>query len=384
MTHDLRRVAIACAAIAAFTNLYAPQAVLPFLAQEFEVSAARVSMTMTATTLAVALVAPFSGAVADMLGRKRVIAAAMLALTVPTVLIAFSPTLDAMIALRFAQGLLLPPIFATLVTYIGEEWPPAEATTMTGIYIAAGSFGGFLGRFVTGLLTEWVGWRGAFAAEGALTLMLAAAVMLLLPRERKFVRAPHVGAALLQMLRHLRNPQLAATFAIGFGVLFNFVAAFTYINFHLAAPPFGLSPALLGTVFVVYLLGTVLAPFTGRAVARFGRKRFVLALLGLWIAGMALTLAPALAAVVLGLALCVVAGFYVQACSTSYVAITAREGASTAVGLYVTAFYVGGSVGAVAPGLAWTLGGWPAVAAVIAAMLLAMAAIVALVWPRTA
>lgn len=384
MTHDLRRVAIACAAIAAFTNLYAPQAVLPFLAQEFEVSAARVSMTMTATTLAVALVAPFSGAVADMLGRKRVIAAAMLALTVPTVLIAFSPTLDAMIALRFAQGLLLPPIFATLVTYIGEEWPPAEATTMTGIYIAAGSFGGFLGRFVTGLLTEWVGWRGAFAAEGALTLMLAAAVMLLLPRERKFVRAPHVGAALSQMLRHLRNPQLAATFAIGFGVLFNFVAAFTYINFHLAAPPFGLSPALLGAIFVVYLLGTVLAPFTGRAVARFGRKRFVLALLGLWIAGMALTLAPALAAVVLGLALCVVAGFYVQACSTSYVAITAREGASTAVGLYVTAFYVGGSVGAVAPGLAWTLGGWPAVAAVIAAMLLAMAAIVALVWPRTA
>lgn len=384
MTHDLRRVAIACAAIAAFTNLYAPQAVLPFLAQEFEVSAARVSMTMTATTLAVALVAPFSGAVADMLGRKRVIAAAMLALTVPTVLIAFSPTLDAMIALRFAQGLLLPPIFATLVTYIGEEWPPAEATTMTGIYIAAGSFGGFLGRFVTGLLTEWVGWRGAFAVEGALTLMLAAAVMLLLPRERKFVRAPHVGAALSQMLRHLRNPQLAATFAIGFGVLFNFVAAFTYINFHLAAPPFGLSPALLGAIFVVYLLGTVLAPFTGRAVARFGRKRFVLALLGLWIAGMALTLALALAAVVLGLALCVVAGFYVQACSTSYVAITAREGASTAVGLYVTAFYVGGSVGAVAPGLAWTLGGWPAVAAVIAAMLLAMAAIVALVWPRTA
>jgi predicted MFS family arabinose efflux permease len=384
MTYDLRRIAIACAAISAFTNLWAPQAVLPFLSDEFGVSAARISVTMTACTLAVAVVAPFSGAVADVLGRKRVIAAAMLALTAPTLLIAFAPDLDSMIALRFLQGLLLPPIFATLVTYIGEEWPPDEATTMTGIYISAGSFGGFLGRFVTGVLTEWVGWRGAFVVEALLTLILAACVILLLPREKKFVRASNIGAALRQMLRHLGNPQLAATFGIGFGVLFNFVAAFTYINFHLAAPPFSLSPAFLGAIFVVYLVGTGLAPFTGQLVAHFGRKPFVLTMLGLWIGGMALTLLPSLAAIVLGLTLCVVGGFYCQACSTSYVAITAREGASTAVGLYVTSFYVGGSVGAVVPGLAWTLGGWPAVAVVIACMLAAMAAIVAFVWPRTA
>ena len=49
---------------------------------------------MTATTLAIALVAPFIGAVADVLGRKRVIVAAMLALTVPTVGVAFAPNLD--------------------------------------------------------------------------------------------------------------------------------------------------------------------------------------------------------------------------------------------------------------------------------------------------
>jgi MFS transporter, YNFM family, putative membrane transport protein len=384
MSLDLRRAAIAFAAVTAFTNLYAPQTILPLLGQEFSASPTEVGLAMTACTFAVALVAPFAGALADVLGRKRVIAAAMLVLSVPTALIAFAPDLNTLVALRFVQGLLLPPIFAVLVTYIGEEWPPSEATRMTGIYISAGSFGGFFGRFITGVMADYVGWRAAFLAEGALTLALAVGFILMLPRERQFVRATDMGAALRQMLRHLRDPQLVATFAIGFGVLFNFIAAFTYINFYLAAPPFELSPTFLGSIFAIYLLGTMLAPFTGRAVAMFGRKPFVLAMLAVWLAGMALTLSAWLPTIILGLALCVVCGFYCQACSTSYVAITAKQGASTAVGLYVTSFYVGGSVGGVLPGFAWALGHWPAVVAVVAAMLAIMAVIVMLVWPKDA
>ena len=59
------------------------------------------------------------------------------------------------------------------------------------------------------------------------------------------------------MLRHLRNPRLLATYAVGFGTLFNFIALFTYVNFLLAAPPFNLSPTLLGAIFVTYLAGAV-------------------------------------------------------------------------------------------------------------------------------
>ena len=57
------------------------------------------------------------------------------------------------------------------------------------------------------------------------------------------------------MLGHLRNPRLLAIYAVGFGTLFNFVALFTYVSFVLAAPPFNLSPTLLGAIFVTYLRG---------------------------------------------------------------------------------------------------------------------------------
>ena len=61
------------------------------------------------------------------------------------------------------------------------------------------------------------------------------------------------GEGHFSMLRHLRDQRLLATFTVGFGIMFNFIAAFTFIGFVLAAEPFSLSPAAIGLVFIVYL-----------------------------------------------------------------------------------------------------------------------------------
>lgn len=380
MFSDRRRYAVALAGMSAFFNLYAPQAVLPLLSWEFGVTAADTSLIMTASTLSVALTASFTGAVADVLGRKRVISAAVIALIAPTAMVGFSESLDAIILWRFVQGLFLPPVFAVTVAYIGDEWPAVEATGVTGLYVSASATGGFLGRFLTGLLADSIGWRGAFHVEAALTAFCAIVIILLLPHEKKFVRATNLLSSIRQMFRHLRNPRLLAIYAVGFGVLFNFIATFTFVNFRLAGPPFHLSATFLGSIFVVYLFGTLAAPLTGRAVQRFGRRYFVLMTIATWIGGILLTLASSLPLILAGLAIAAACGMICQASSTSYVTATAREGMSSAVGLYVTCFYVGGSVGAFLPGLAWTFGGWPGTVAMVTTMLLMMGAIVAIAW----
>lgn len=382
MTLDSRRLAVALAGGGAFLNLYSPQAILPLLSTEFGASAADISTIMTVSTLAVALTAPFTGAVADVLGRKRLIGAAMLALVVPTVMIAFSPNLEAIVFWRFLQGLLLPPIFAVMVAYIGGEWPADEAVGITGLYVSGSALGGFLGRFLTAVLVDPIGWRGAFLFDAALTALCAIGVILLLPRERNFVRATNLGVSLRQMVGHLANPQLLATFAVGFGVLFSFMAIFTFVNFLLAAPPFNLSPAALGAIFIVYLIGTITVPTTGRWVARFGRRHFVIGVLATWVTGVALTLAPSLIVIIAGLAIAAVCGLFVQASSQSFIATSAKTGTSSAIGLYVTAFYVGGSVGTLLAGLAWEARGWIGVVSLVAAMLAFMALTVALAWQR--
>ena len=267
MLLEPRRVAVAFCAIGAFLHLYAPQAVLPLMAQEYGVGAADASLIITAGTLAVAATAPFTGALSDVLGRKRVIVAAMALLLIPATMTALAPSLTQLIFWRFVHGLLLPPIFAVTIAYIGDEWPPAEANGVIGIYAAASAVGGFFGRFVPGMLADYFGWRGGFLALACGSVICLAVVRCCCRRERKFVRATNLGTSLRQMLAHLRNPRLLATYAVGFGVLFNFIATFTYLSFHLAAPPFNRSPAFLGSVFVVYLFGSVAALWLGRAIA---------------------------------------------------------------------------------------------------------------------
>jgi YNFM family putative membrane transporter len=382
MQLDGRRIAVGLAGFATFVNLYMPQALLPALAHDFGVGAAEISSVITASTLAIALSAPFTGALADVLGRKRVITAAIVALVVPTLMVAFAPNVAALIVFRFMQGLLLPPIFVVIVAYIGEEWPPAEVPGITGLYVAGSSLGGFAGRFVTGIVADLAGWHGAFLAVAAMTVVSALAVVWLLPPERRFVRSEGLVRALRQMLRHLGNGRLLATFAIGFGVLFNFIATFTYVSFHLAAPPYGFTPSWLGAIFLTYLIGTPITPWAGWAIRRVGRRAVMLVTLAIWVVGALLLLAPQLPAIILGLTLCAGCGMLSQAISTGTVTTTAKEGRSSAVGLYVTSFYVGGSAGGALPSLAWGAAGWPACVAMVVGMLAIMAVVVATAWPR--
>jgi len=377
MMLDRRRIAVILCGLASFLDLWATQSLLPMLAEQLHATAVAVSFTVSMPPLAIALVAPWTGVVADVVGRKRAIVAAMFAMVVPTIMVGYSTTLDAIVFWRFCQGLFVPPIFAGTVAYIADEFPPREATGATGLYTAAGVFGGFLSRFLTALLAEHLGWRGAFLGLALLTGAFALGVLVLMPRDRGFTSATSLLGSAGQMLRHLGDRRLVATYSVGFCVLFTNVTIFTFIAFHLAAPPFALSTAALGLLFATYLAGVITTPLAGRGVALLGRQRLVLIALAGWAAAMLVTLIPSLTAIVVGLALAASFGFMCQACSTSYVALTARQARSSAVGLYVTAYYLGGSVGGVAAGLAWVVAGWPGC---VGLALVVVAIVATLVW----
>src|SRR5262249_57465430 len=128
-----------------------------------------------------------------------------------------------------------------------------------------------------------------------------------------------IGESTRQMVRHLKDPQLLATYGIGFGVLFNFIAAFTYVSFHLAEAPYHLSSTLLGAIFVTYLAGTVISPMTGWMMARLGRRRFILVVIAAWMGGAVLMLAPPVPAIIAGLTFCAACGMLCQTIATGYV-----------------------------------------------------------------
>ncbi|OYV35601.1 MAG: hypothetical protein B7Z81_08510 [Acidocella sp. 20-61-6] len=352
-------LAVCAAGFVTFVNMWCTQAILPVLAASFHVAEARTGLTVTAPLVATAMMAPLIGMISDRFGRKRFIAGAAFLLVIPTFLAAITQSFEFFVLCRFVQGLMLPFIFTITIAYIGEETSGPATVRLAGIYTSGAIFGGFSGRMITGVVTAGFGWRPAFFVIGALTLAVALVLALAMPRERNFRPLYGIGRALHSFPLHLTNKRLLATFATGFGVLFSLVTVFTFINFRLAAAPYHLGPAALGGIFVVYLGGVVMSPLAARLANRFGRVK-VMAATGPAIAlGLLLTLAAALWSIELGLLVVSSAIFVEQAIATGFIGIVAPEAKSTAVGLYVTFYYIGGSAGGIVPGGLWHGFGWP-------------------------
>jgi YNFM family putative membrane transporter len=379
-------IAIMLAGVAAFLNLYATQPLLPMFAHVFAASKAAVGMTVSAATIGVALSAPFCGLIAERAGRKRVIVMSTLLLAIPTLLASTATSLTMLIFWRFLQGLVMPGIFGVAIAYIAEEWPPGNVARTMSLYVSATVLGGFLGRVIIGYAaTHHIApsiapsWRTGFIVIGACDLLFGLAIARWLPRDRKVVIAttqPSGG-----VLRHLRNPKLLATYAVGFNVLFSLVAIFTYITFHLAAPPYLLTPAQLSSLFVVYLAGLIVTPLAGIGIGHFGsRPVLVVAVLGSMI-GVSMTLFHSLPLIMAGLVLCSSGVFVCQSASTSYIQMASLPGGrASAAGLYVACYYTGGSVSGVLPGYFWRFGGWTACVVLVLVVQLVTIGVAAIGW----
>ncbi len=365
-----------------FVNMWCTQSLLPVLAASFHVAEAQTGLTVTAPLIGTALMAPIIGAISDRFGRKRLITGAAFLLFIPTLGAALATTLNEFVLCRFVQGLTLPFIFTITIAYIGEETAGPATARMAGIYTSGAIFGGFSGRLISGVLTQAASWQTALLTIAGLSLFIAILITLALPREQKFRPQYGIRRALASFPRHLSNKKLLATYATGFGVLFSLVAVFTFINFRLAGAPYHLGPAALGEIFVVYLSGVVISPIAGRLAARYGLRPIMAAATAGIIIGLACTLAAPLPFILLGLTFISSGIFVQQTLATGFVSSAAREAKSTAVGLYVTFYYIGGSFGGILPGGAWHSFGWPGCVAIVVTMQAILFTITMQNWPK--
>jgi MFS family permease len=353
-------VAVGLCGVFAFIDLYATQPLLPMFVRLFGATKAAAAMTVSACTLGVAFSAPVVGALAQRLSRKRVVVASIVGLSVPTLLAATASGLHALVFWRLLQGLVLPGIFATTIAYITEEWAPEQVPLVMSIYISGTVLGGFLGRVIAGMAAEYSGWRAAFVVLGAVTLAGSAVVAKWLPRERMLAsRHGHMAEIGPGRYRALAGRKMLAAYAVGFSVLFSLVAIFTYVTFHLSAPPFSLGTTALSWLFAVYLVGLVVTPAAGIVLSKTGMRRGIVMATALSMGGVLLTLAPQLWAVMIGLTLCSSGVFVAQSAATSYLRVAAPAHLRTlAAGLYLSAYYFGGTVGGVVPSWMWERDGW--------------------------
>ncbi|WP_205082957.1 MFS transporter, partial [Paracraurococcus ruber] len=372
-----RGVLIALTAFLTLVDLFAAQAVLPSLAAHYDVSAGAMGTAVNAGTLGMAIACLGVALLGRRIDRRRAIVASLLLLSVPTALLATAPGLASFAALRVAQGLCMAAAFTLTLAHLGERCSAAEAAGAFAAYVTGNVASNLVGRLVAAGLAEHLGLARNFYAFALLNLAGAVLVRATLGRDAAAAvpaTSPVPGTAMpAAWRRHLRNPRLRAGFGLGFCILFAFIGCFTYVNFALVAPPFGLGRMQLGLVYLVFLPAMLTTPLAGRAVARLGGPAALTG--GLGVAGLGLPplLLPWLPAVLAGLVLVAAGSFLAQAVATGQVNRAAETDHGAASGLYLASYFAGGLAGSAALGWAFMAWGWPGCVAGIALALAAAA-----------
>jgi YNFM family putative membrane transporter len=140
-----------------------------------------------------------------------------------------------------------------------------------------------------------------------------------------------------------------------------FVAMYNYVTFELEAPPYQLSQAAVGWIFLTYLFGSVSSTYLGRLADRLGRRRALWIGLIVQASGAAVTLGVPLVSKVIGIAVFTVGFFGAHAVASGWVARRATTHRAQASSLYLLLYYIGASAAGPVGGFAWAVYGWPGV-----------------------
>ncbi|MCH0539394.1 MFS transporter [Streptomyces sp. MUM 203J] len=356
-----RRMSLAlfAAGLATFALLYSTQALLPDVSAGFAVSASAASWTVSAATGALALcVLPLS-ALSERFGRRALMTGSLVVAVAVGLLVPFAPSLEWLVALRAVQGAALAGVPASAMAYLAEEVRPKALVAAIGLFVAGNSIGGMSGRIVTGWAAQLWGWRAGLAAVGLMAVVCVAAYRLLLPKARNFTPGSLDPRAAARTVRtHLSDPLLLRLYGIGALFMTVFGAVYTVIGYRLVEAPFSLPQGVVGSVFLVYLVGTVSSAAAGKLVGRMGRRGALYLAVTTTAAGLLLSLSASLAAVLAGLVL-ITAGFFAgHAVASSAVSRTAKTGRAQASALYQSAYYLGSSAGGTLGAVAFHAGGW--------------------------
>ncbi|WP_078593064.1 MFS transporter [Evansella clarkii] len=346
-----------------FMILYSVQTLFPLFSEEFDVTPAASSLSLSVTTGFLAITMLFASLMSDSFGRKRIMSISLTFSALLCILAAFSPNFSTLLAIRVLQGIVLAGFPAIAMTYVSEEFHPKHLGIAMGIYVSGTTVGGLAGRMATGIITSYFSWQTALLAIGAVSLLLSLWFWRSLPAPKN--SAPNkkdnssVRTPLIKSFAHnLRNPRLLCLYGISFLLMGGFVTIYNYLGYRLMAPPYFLSQAVIGSLFIVYLVGTFSSTFMGKMSDSFGKPKTLPLSILLMLSGVLLTLNDSLLLIITGIAVLTFGFFGSHSIASNWVGELASDYRAQAASLYLLAYYLGSSIVGTSGGIVWKHLNW--------------------------
>ncbi|MEH7124242.1 MFS transporter [Bacillus sp. JJ1503] len=347
------------AGFSTFSILYCVQPLMPEFTKEFNINPTTASLSLSITTMALAISMLIIGSLSEVWGRKPIMVISMLAASVVCILTAFSPNFHFLLGFRTIEGILLAGLPSIAMAYLGEEIEPKSLGAAMGLYICGNAIGGVFGRVFTGTLSDYFGWQIAIGGIGFLSLAATLIFWNSLPPSRNFkARQLEIGKLGKSLIDHLKDPALVCLFVMGFLLLGSNVALFNYITYIFLEKPYSLSQTFVSWLFLIMIIGMFSSVWTGKLVERHGKQKILFISLFIALIGVLLTLNFHLYIKIIGLGLFTYGFFGSHAIASSWVGQRAIQSKAQASSLYLFLYYAGSSVGGTLGGLFWSKLGW--------------------------
>ncbi|MGZ3409915.1 MAG: MFS transporter [Xanthobacteraceae bacterium] len=180
--------------------------IIPQIAADLNEPIASVALLATAFALPYALMQPVLGALADMLGKTRMMFACLVIVTFSTFAGAFAPGLLTLMASRVVSGIVAGGTFPIALALIAQVVTVEKRQVAVSRVLAGAMLGNLMGSAAAGIVADIFSWRGVFVVNGfcALAALVAAFIGFggpgRKPPERVNLRS--IPATYLAMFRH--------------------------------------------------------------------------------------------------------------------------------------------------------------------------------------
>lgn len=362
-----RHIILLMSAMAGLTvaNLYYVQPLLEMIRTDLGTSDSQANMIAVITQVGYALGLLFIVPMGDLFSRRRIIVVCMVIAALMTLTIGLTTSIHTIWAASLAMGAcsIVPQLF---IPAAGQFSRPEHKSRNMGFVLSGLLIGILAARVVSGMVGEWFGWRTMYYIAGAVMIVCLALTLWTMPEMQRNFKGSYAGLMRSVGRIFLDHPTIRANAvraAFGFGSTLSFWAC---LAFHLADEPFHAGSDAVGYLGLCGVASAMVASGIGRYIPRFGVKRFCLVgsicQIATW--AVAYLCGDTYLGLIVSLIL-VDGGLQCLQLSNQSACIQELPEASNRVNtIFMTTYFIGGSLGTFCAGQGWHLAGWTGICTV--------------------
>ncbi|OYP76626.1 MFS transporter [Prevotella sp. P4-51] len=356
-----RNILLMMAIIAGLTvaNCYYNQPLLELIRHDIGITEQSANLITVITQIGYALGLFFLIPLGDMFSRKRLILVNMSIAAVMAIVMAVAQNVWMLWGASLLIGAcsVIPQFFIPIA---GQFSAPKNKSRNMGFVLSGLLTGILTSRVISGYIGEWLGWREMFIIAAFVMLICMGVMLLMMPEMKRNYEGTYRGlmstmAEIIVLHPSVRIYSIRAAF--GFGSM---MAIWSCLAFHLAQPPFRAGSDMVGMLGLCGIMGAVAASGIGKQVPKFGIRKFSLFGAGMQIMawGIALLFGDTYAGLIAAIIL-VDIGLQCQQLSNQSECLQEIPHASNRANtIFMTTYFIGGSLGTFCAGYLWNRANW--------------------------